>query len=105
VDHRGGKLVGKNFIVSQIFEELVEEEGEICTMDGKRHLKPSGPNWKLWCVMDSKHNKCVPIVGWKQLWWLWCGVQGVIKRLYHIPNMIELVGKTPKTNDKWETHK
>jgi hypothetical protein len=24
-----------------------------------------------------------------------------IKRLYHIPNMIELVGKTPKTNDKW----
>jgi hypothetical protein len=42
VDHRGGKLVGKNLIVGQIFEELVEEEGEICTMDGRRRLKPSG---------------------------------------------------------------
>jgi hypothetical protein len=37
VDHRGGKLVGKKLIVGQIFEELVEEEGEICTMDGRRH--------------------------------------------------------------------
>jgi uncharacterized protein YhfF len=27
----------KNFIVGQIFKKLVEEEGEICTMDGKRH--------------------------------------------------------------------
>jgi hypothetical protein len=22
--------------------------------------------WKLWCVMDSKHKKCAPIVEWKQ---------------------------------------
>jgi len=34
-------------------------------------------NWKLWCVMDSKHNKCVSIVEWRQSRWLWCGAQGV----------------------------
>jgi hypothetical protein len=28
-----------------------------------------------------------------------------IKRFDHIPNMIELAQKTPKTNDKEETHK
>jgi hypothetical protein len=49
--------VGENFMVGQIFEELVEEDNEACTMDGIRHSKPFGPNWKLWCVMDSKHNK------------------------------------------------
>jgi hypothetical protein len=65
VDHRDGKLVGKKFMVGQIPEELVEEEGEACTMNGRRRLKPFGPNWKLWCVMDSKHNKCVPIVKWR----------------------------------------
>jgi hypothetical protein len=31
----------------------------------------------LWCVMDFKHSKCVLIVKWKQLGWLWCGAQGV----------------------------
>jgi hypothetical protein len=25
-------------------------------------------------LMDSKHSKCVPIVGWRQSRWLWCGV-------------------------------
>ncbi len=28
-------------------------------------LKTLWPNWKLWCVMDSKHNKCAPIVRWR----------------------------------------
>jgi hypothetical protein len=28
-----------------------------------------------------------------------------IKRFYHIPSMIELVGKTPKIDDKQETRK
>jgi hypothetical protein len=41
------------------------EEGETSTMDGKKIFKTFGPNWKSWCVMDSKHNKCVPIVGWR----------------------------------------
>jgi hypothetical protein len=49
--------VGENFMVGQSFEELVEEDNEACTMDGIRHSKPFGPDWKLWCVMDSKHNK------------------------------------------------
>jgi hypothetical protein len=52
-------------MVGQILKELVKKEGEACTMDGRRHLKPFGPNWKLWCVMDSKHNKCAPFVGWR----------------------------------------
>jgi hypothetical protein len=58
-------------MVGQILKKLVEKEGKACTMDGRRHLKPFGPNWKPWCVMDSKHNKCAPIVGWRQSWWLW----------------------------------
>jgi U3 small nucleolar RNA-associated protein 14 len=63
--HRGGEIVGENFMMGQIFEELVEEKNKACTMDGKRHSKPSSPNWKLWCVMDSKHNKCALVVEWK----------------------------------------
>ncbi len=62
--HKGGELVGENFMVGQIFEELDEEEGEAYTMDERRHSKPFSPNWKLWCVMDSKHNKCAPIIRW-----------------------------------------
>jgi hypothetical protein len=58
--------VGDKFMVSQIFEKLVKEEGKVYTMDGKRHSKPSKPNWKSSCVMDSKHSKCAPIVGWRQ---------------------------------------
>jgi hypothetical protein len=85
MDHKGGKIVGNFFIMGQNFKELVEKEGEICTMDGRRHLKHFGPNWKLWCVMDSKHNKCVPIVGWRQLWWLWCGVHGVNQKIISHP--------------------
>jgi hypothetical protein len=30
----------ENFMVGQIFKELVKEKGEACTMDGRRHLKP-----------------------------------------------------------------
>jgi hypothetical protein len=67
--------VKENFMMGQILEELVEEKREGYTMDGRRHLKPF-PNWKPWCVMDSKHSKCVPIDGWSQSGWLWCGVQG-----------------------------
>jgi hypothetical protein len=40
----GGELVGENFMVGQIFEDFFEEEGEINTMDGRRHSKPSSPN-------------------------------------------------------------
>jgi len=46
-------------MVGQILEELVKKKGKACTMDGRRCSKPSRSNWKLWCVMDSKHNKCV----------------------------------------------
>jgi hypothetical protein len=74
LDHGGGKLAGENFMVRQIFEEFLEEESEISTMDRKRRSKPSGPNWKSLCVMDFKHNKCIPIIEWRQLGWLWCGV-------------------------------
>jgi hypothetical protein len=92
--------VGENLMVGQILEKLVDKKGEACTMVGKRCLKPSSPNWKLWCVLDSKHNKCVPIARW-----LWCDAQGANRKINHIPNMIELVGKTPKTYDNPKTHK
>ncbi len=67
-------------MMGQILKKLVEEKGEACTMDGRRHSKPFSPNWKPWCVMDSKHNKCVPIVGW-----LWCGAQGVNQKIQAYP--------------------
>jgi hypothetical protein len=92
LDHRNGEIVGENFMVGQILEEFVEEKGEACTMDGRRCSKPSRPNWKPWCVMDSKHNNCVMHK-----------VQ--IERFDRIPSMIELVGKTFKANDKQEAHK
>jgi hypothetical protein len=28
-------------------------------MDGRRQSKPSSPNWKLWCVINSKHNNVI----------------------------------------------
>ncbi len=74
MDHGGGGLLGENFMVCQIFETFLEEEGKISTMDGKRRSKPFSPNWKSLCVMDFKQNKCAPIVGRKQSGWLWCGV-------------------------------
>jgi hypothetical protein len=62
---------------------------------------------KPWCVMDSKHNKCVPIVKWKQLRWLWCGVvcKVRIERFDRIPSTIELARKSLKMDDKQETCK
>ncbi len=65
LDHGGGKVVREIFMVGQIFEVLIKEKGEACTMNGRRCSKPYSPNWKLWFVMDSKHNKCAPIVGWR----------------------------------------
>jgi hypothetical protein len=32
LDHEGGKLVGKEFMVGQIFEKLVKEKDETCTL-------------------------------------------------------------------------
>jgi len=45
LDYGGGELVRENFMVGQIFEELVKEKGETYTMDGRRHSKLHGPNW------------------------------------------------------------
>jgi hypothetical protein len=66
MDQGGGELVRENFMVGQNFKESVEKEGKTCTMDGRRCLKAFGPNLKPWYIMDSKHNKCAPIVGWRQ---------------------------------------
>jgi hypothetical protein len=81
LDHKSGELVAEIFMVGQILEELVEEKSETCTMDGRRHSKPSNPNWKSWCFMDCKHNKCPPIVEWRQLGWLCCGAQSVNQKI------------------------
>ncbi len=66
----------ENFMVGQIFEELVEEKGETCTMDGRRQSKPFGPNWKLWCVINSKHNNVihcqVETIKVVMVWCTWC---------------------------------
>ncbi len=35
--------------------------------------------------MNYKHSKCVPIVRWRQLGWLWCGVQGVNRKIRSHP--------------------
>ncbi len=99
LDHKGGKLVGKKFMVGQILEKLVEKKGKACTMDGRRHLKPSSPNWKLWCVMDSKHNKCVPIIKWRQSTWLWCVVQGANRKI-QLHSKHDWVGEED-IEDKW----
>jgi hypothetical protein len=64
---------------------LVKEKGKDCTMDGRRRLKPFSLNCKLWWVMDSKHKKCAPIVGWRWSWWLWCGAQGANRKIWSHP--------------------
>jgi hypothetical protein len=32
-------------------------------MDGRRHSKPSSPNWKLWCVMNSSIANVLLLLG------------------------------------------
>ncbi len=83
-NHTGGEIVGENLTVGKILEELVKEKNKDCTMDGRRHSKPSSPNCKLWCVMDSKHNKCAPIVMWKWSKW-WCDAQGMNWKIWSHP--------------------
>jgi hypothetical protein len=56
----------KIFMVGQILEKLVKVKYKAYTMDGRRCSKPFSSNWKPWCVMDSKPNKCAFIVEWKQ---------------------------------------
>jgi hypothetical protein len=73
LDHGGGRFMGQNFMVGQILKEFFEK-GETKTMDGRKHLKPSCPNWKPWHLMDSKHDKCAPIVEQRQSRWSWCDV-------------------------------
>ncbi len=50
LDHGGGGLMGENFMVGQIFEEFLEEEGKTNTMDGRKRLKPSNPYYKSWLL-------------------------------------------------------
>jgi hypothetical protein len=45
LDHGGGELVGKKFMVGQILEEFFKGESKINTMDGRRHSKPYRPNF------------------------------------------------------------
>jgi hypothetical protein len=96
--------MGENFMLGQILKKLVKKKGEVCTMDGRRHWKPSGSNWKLRWVMDSKHNKCAPIVSGDNK----CGYGVVhdvqIERFDCIPSTIELAGKTLKMDYKQEAH-
>ncbi len=98
--HKGGELVRENFMVGKCFEELAEEEGKVYTMDERRHSKPSSPNWKLQCVMDSKHNKCAPIIGWRQSGWLWCGAQGANQKIWSLPKH-DWIGEED-TKNKWQ---
>ncbi len=74
-------------------------------MNGRRCSKPSSSNWKPWCVMDSKHNKYVPIIRWKQLRWLWCGAQGVNQKIQLHPKHDWIGRENTKKDDKWEAHK
>jgi hypothetical protein len=60
--------MGQNFMVGQILKEFFEE-GETKTMDGRRHLNLFCQNWKVWHLMDFKHNECAPIVEWRQSRW------------------------------------
>ncbi len=53
-------------MVGQILEKLVKVKYKAYTMDGRRCSKPFSSNWKPWCVMDSKPNKCAFVVEWKQ---------------------------------------
>ncbi len=100
MDHGGGELVGENFMVGQIFDALVKKESKACTMDGRRRLKPSSPNWKPWCVMDSKHNKCAPIVSGNNKDGYGVVHEVQIERFDRIPSTIELARKILKMDDK-----
>jgi len=73
LDHEGGGLVGQNFIMGKKFQIVFEKEGKISTMDGRKHSKPFCLDWKLWHLMDSKHEKCVPIIRYRLSRWLWRG--------------------------------
>jgi hypothetical protein len=46
LDHEVGELVGENFMVGQILEELFKKKGKAYTMDGRKCSKPSSPNWE-----------------------------------------------------------
>ncbi len=82
LDDGGGKLVGENFMVGQIFEELVKEKGFAPWIkEGTWNLLAQIVS----CGMNYKHSKCVPIVRWRQLGWLWCGVQGVNRKIRSHP--------------------
>jgi len=105
LDHKGGELVGKKFMVGQIFEKLVEEKDEAYAMEeeGVQNLLAQiGNCGVLWIL--STINVFPLSSGNNQ------GGYGVvpkerIKRFNRILSMIELVGKTPKTDDKQEAHK
>ncbi len=66
LDHGGGGLVRQNITMGKILNEFFDENGKTSTTDGKKGLKYFHPNWKSWCLMDSKHGKCAPIIKWKQ---------------------------------------
>ncbi len=97
--------MGKKFMVGQIFEKLVEEKDEAYAMEeeGVQNLLAQiGNCGVLWIL--STINVFPLSSGNNQ------GGYGVvpkerIKRFNRILSMIELVGKTPKTDDKQEAHK
>jgi hypothetical protein len=63
MDHKGGKIVGIFFIMGQNFKELVEKEGEICTMDGRRHLKHFGQIGNCVVLWIPSTTNVFPLLG------------------------------------------
>jgi hypothetical protein len=66
---------------AKFLKNWLKKKAGAYTMDERRHSKHFSPNWKSWCVMDSKHNKCAPIIEWRQLMQLWCGAQGANQKI------------------------
>jgi hypothetical protein len=87
-------------MVGQIFEELVKEKDKAYTMDGRRCLKPLAQIGNCGVLWILRTINVFPLLSGNNH-----GGYGVvhkvqIERLNRILGMIELAGKTPKTNDK-----
>ncbi len=100
LDHRNGELVGENFMVSQILQKLVEELTPWMEKGAWNLLAQIGSHGVLWIL--STTNVLPLLNGDNQ------GGYGVVRKVQIeifvcIPSIIELVGKTLKTNDKWKT--
>jgi len=105
LNHGGGGLVGKYFMVTQILKEFFKKRAKLAPWMEETI-------WNLFAQIGSHVILWIPSManvfpllngnnhgGYGVVHKVW------IERFDYIPNTIELVGKTPKMNDKWNVCK